>query len=42
MFEDNRFEIYEHRKLVEINILEKSKAEKSAENRCMIVNELIE
>jgi len=42
IFEDNGFEIYECRELVEIEVPEKSEAEKAAENRRMIVNELME
>lgn len=41
-FEDNGFEIYEGQELVEIEVPEKSKAEKDAENKRMIVSKLIE
>ncbi|CAG8583527.1 12347_t:CDS:2 [Gigaspora margarita] len=42
MFAENGFKIYEHRELVEIELPKKTEAEKAAENRRSIVNELIE
>ncbi|CAG8733010.1 42484_t:CDS:2 [Gigaspora margarita] len=42
MFVENGFEIYEHRELVEIKLPRKTEAEKAAENRRLIVSELIE
>ncbi|CAG8709186.1 12873_t:CDS:2, partial [Cetraspora pellucida] len=42
IFEDNRFEVYEGRELVEVEVPEKSEAEKATENRRMAVNELME
>jgi len=36
------FEIYESRGLVEVNISEKTKAEREAENQHLTVNELLE
>ncbi|CAG8857129.1 3763_t:CDS:1, partial [Gigaspora margarita] len=42
MFVENGFEIYEHRELVEIELPRKTEAEKAAENRHLIVSELIE
>ncbi len=42
MFTENGFEIYESRGLVEVNIPEKTKAEREAENQHLTVNELLE
>ncbi len=42
MFTENGFKIYESRGLVEVNIPEKTKAERKAENRRLTVNELLE
>jgi len=42
MFEESRFEIYEHRELVEVEISEKTEAKRATENRRQTVNELME
>ncbi len=42
MFTENGFEIYESRGLIEVNILEKTKAEREAENQRLTVNKLLE
>ncbi|CAG8799585.1 28831_t:CDS:2, partial [Gigaspora margarita] len=42
MFVENGFKIYEHFELVEIELPRKTEAEKAAENRRLIVSELIE
>ncbi len=42
MFTENGFKIYESRGLVEVNISEKIKAEREAENQRLTVNELLE
>ena len=42
MFTENGFEIYESRGLIEVNILEKTKAKREAENQRLTVNKLLE
>ncbi|CAG8787166.1 416_t:CDS:1 [Cetraspora pellucida] len=42
MFDEGGFEIYEHRELVRIEFPEKNEIDKAAENRRLMVNELME
>jgi len=42
MFEESGFEVYFHNELIEVDILEQTKAEKAAENRRLTINELME
>ncbi|RIB24864.1 hypothetical protein C2G38_2167451 [Gigaspora rosea] len=42
MFEESGFDVYMHREVVEVNILERSKAERASESQRLIVNELME
>ncbi|RIB06294.1 hypothetical protein C2G38_2217499 [Gigaspora rosea] len=42
MFEKSGFDIYMHREVVEVNILERNKAERASESRWLMVNELME